>query len=214
MAFEIALLARPMTDPPSDLLEFLPLATRKRAKSFSSSTRLRDYYWARLLLCSILVRNNRRFHLVENPPQSPRVLDEDGSIFYYTTISHTGTYIGVAFSRNPVAIDLEVMKARDTLDALFERMFGAELLNATPDSERLETFYRYWGLHECGVKLQGTFRCSNTEISLYDHANRCVDYAHQVIDDNTILTIAGKLARDAHPRFYTTDEIESLLRAI
>ena len=42
MAFEIALLARPMTDPPSDLLEFLPLATRKRAKLFTSSTRLRE----------------------------------------------------------------------------------------------------------------------------------------------------------------------------
>ena len=118
MAFEIALLARPMTDPPSDLLEFLPLATRKRAKLFTSSTRLRDYYWARLLLCSILVRNNRRFHLVENPPNLPVCSMRMGVFFYYTTISHTGTYIGVAFSRNPVAIDLEVMKARDTLDAL------------------------------------------------------------------------------------------------
>ena len=69
------------------------------------------------------------------------------------SISHSENYIIVAFDKNPIGIDIEIMKERNFKD-LFARY------NIQSNSKEL--FYKFWTEYEATIKLQGN---ANTKIN-------------------------------------------------
>ncbi len=71
------------------------------------------------------------------------------------SISHSENIILIAFDKNPVGIDIEIMKERN-----FKELFAR--YNYKGENISKELFYKFWTEYEAGIKLQGT---PNTKIN-------------------------------------------------
>lgn len=73
---------------------------------------------------------------------------------YFTSISHTGEWVAVAFDTAPVAIDIETIKPRQW-QTLSEFIFPEHTTRWIKESSSpLESFYIVWGQRECEYKLK------------------------------------------------------------
>lgn len=74
----------------------------------------------------------------------------------YICLSHSGPVTVLAVSEKPVGVDLErVGEVRETIaQRFFPASFRAEL-DAAPEDEKAETFYRLWTTLEAALKLDG-----------------------------------------------------------
>ena len=124
------------------------LATIKSEKAQS------QFVWSRVLYNGLMRRITGAlptFELVAGKPH-PSFTHEGQT--YYTSISHTGSWVAVAFDTAPIAIDIETMKAREW-QKLSEFAFPEATTQwikstATP----LEAFYIVWGQMECDIKMK------------------------------------------------------------
>lgn len=65
------------------------------------------------------------------------------------SISHSENIILIAFDKNPIGIDIEIMKERN-----FKELFAR--YNYKGENISKELFYKFWTEYEAGIKLQGT----------------------------------------------------------
>ena len=65
------------------------------------------------------------------------------------SISHSENIILIAFDKNPIGVDLEIMKERN-----FKELFAR--YNYKGENISKELFYKFWTEYEAGIKLQGT----------------------------------------------------------
>ena len=77
---------------------------------------------------------------------------EDNSIYF--SISHSGTKAMVAFSDTDVGCDIQLMK-KDSI-SLADKYFTDEEQKEIKNSDNpVETFYKFWTLKECFMKISG-----------------------------------------------------------
>lgn len=86
--------------------------------------------------------------------------DENGKPFLvandpiHFSITHSSRHVAIAFSRNRVGIDLEVVRELDAR-ALAARFFSAEEAVLVGQSGESELFYRLWTSREAAIKADG-----------------------------------------------------------
>lgn len=180
--------------PDAGLLTYLLSDVINRAERFLSPKRQSDFLWTRLLLVALAKVRCLAVQFRENPPYSPIVLSDSP---FYSTISHTATFVGAALATAPVAIDLEVLRANRPLEAIAERCFGPDFLSCFPPEEKVTTFYKAWGVHECAVKLNGKFVVDGSDVRIRMPNNRSARIVHAPIGKKTLFTQA--LAADFRP---------------
>ena len=178
--------------PPADLVErWLTDTAKRRAASFASLKRRADYLWVRLMLRYLL----RRFFeygavLKERPPFSPLITGRDAELItpLFSTISHTGTFVGVGIASCPIAIDLEVISPDRPVEGLYKRLYGEAQFELIKD-DPVNAFYRAWGMNECAVKLPGVFVTDNGPLHVETQAGALAHVVHQKAADDTLMTI-------------------------
>lgn len=185
--------------PDAGLLTYLLPDVINRAERFLSPKRQSDFLWTRLLLVALAKVRGLAVQFRENPPYSPIVLSDSP---FYSTISHTATFVGAALATAPVAIDLEVLRADRPLEAIAERCFGPDFLSYFPPEEKVTAFYKAWGVHECAVKLNGKFVVDGSDVRIRMPNNRSArivhaPIVHAPIGKKTLFTQA--LAADFRP---------------
>ena len=178
--------------PPAHLVErWLTDTAKHRAASFASLKRRADYLWVRLMLRYLL----KRFFeygavLKERPPFSPLVVGRDGDLItpLFSTISHTGTFVGVGVASCPIAIDLEVVSSDRPVENLYKRLYGEDQFELIKD-DPVNAFYRAWGMNECAVKLPGVFVTDKGPLHVETHEGGLAHTVHQQVGDDTLMTI-------------------------
>ncbi len=178
--------------PPADLVEaWLTDIAKQRAASFASLKRRADYLWVRLMLRYLL----RRFFeygaiLKERPPFSPLIVGRDGDLItpLHSTISHTGTFVGVGVASCPIAIDLEVISKDRPVEGLYKRLYGEEQFARIAD-DPVNAFYRAWGMNECAVKLPGVFVTDDGPLHVATNSGSLAHTVHQTVGSDTLMTI-------------------------
>lgn len=179
------LMPRPESAPVDNKL--LSSEVLDRAATFHSERRRSDFLWARHLLTFALQSIDPMARMHERPPLTPAI---KSSSPLWASISHTDTWIGVALSHEPIALDLEVIKSSRVRQALFERVFGVELWKVALSKNPVEYFYRAWGVYECAVKLQATFARTDRSYRI-DLPDGPAHLEHFVLPQETMLTVAG-----------------------
>lgn len=74
-------------------------------------------------------------------------------------LSHSGTWLALAFSCAPVGVDIEKLRSSDRILKLVKRYFHPEelpLFSALEADAREQLFYRYWTIREAFLKGLGT----------------------------------------------------------
>lgn len=179
------LLARPKGMPGKKLLETLSADVIERGNGFLSKPRTLEYFWSRLILNYIIEKKGLLVSPQERAPLSP-LLEGQGK--FYTSISHTKTYIAVAVSSLPIAIDIEIVNPNRPIEAMWKRLFTQALWEKTPKDNRVLSFYQNWGLHECAVKLSGTLDINNEGVQiLYEGKNASMAFIG--LPKKTLLTL-------------------------
>ena len=90
------------------------------------------------------------YTVTENPWGKPVL---EGKPDFHFNLSHSGHYAAIAWGSEPVGIDLELLRQRDSIPKLVKRHFTpAEQAYA----EDMRRFYETWTAKESWLKFQGT----------------------------------------------------------
>ncbi len=183
----VALLPRQDVLPSTELLACIGSDALLRAEGFQSHKRRCDFLWNRWLLARLLAQTDPNARLQEQPPYSPVV---HASLPLFCSISHTRNIVAVALASHPVAIDVECPKPGRSIEPIWMRVLNRALWDNTPDEERTDAFYRYWGLYECAVKLKATFVPSATDVHVVAEGVR-LPHRHERPAPDTYLTVVS-----------------------
>lgn len=139
---------------------FLTKQQQMRLAEMENGKRRAEYTLSRLALRLCLESfsqiGNDRF-LFEQSPKPP-LAKKVGFADWYCSISHTATWVGVAVSPQPCAIDVEWMRPNRRIDVLYPYVFGARCAAHFQDCSRFcDSFYSRWGAKECAIKLDAHF---------------------------------------------------------
>ena len=146
------------------------LETFLKDRKFSSKEKQKQHCYGRFLVEKVA----KEVYKIENPEleivnKKPR--------FKYSqinfSISHSENIILVAFDKNPIGADIEIMKERN-----FEELFAR--YNYKGKNLSKELFYKFWTEYEAGIKLQGT---SKTKVNFR-------------LADNFMVTVCGNFEDD------------------
>lgn len=130
---------------------------KERLNAIHAPTRALQYFWSRVLYNGLLKRLTGRrvtWDLPKNRTHPP--IELDGRKLY-TSLSHSHHWIclGYDFDQN-LGVDIELVKPRDW-KALSQIAFDENVQRDIQTSDNpLLTFYCYWGLMECRIKLDIT----------------------------------------------------------
>lgn len=113
-----------------------------------------QFIWSRVIYNGLMRRITGHLPTFELPiGQAHPAFDHNGQT-YYSSLSHTGNWVAVAFDTAPVAIDIETIKPRQW-QSLSEFAFPEHASRWIQESESpLEAFYIIWGQRECDIKMQ------------------------------------------------------------
>lgn len=141
-------------------LLFLNDHQRQRLSRIENTKRRSEYTLSRLALRWLLDRlagKKESRCIVEQSPKPPLACAM-GKSDWYCSISHTRTWIGVAVSSLPCALDVEWMRPDRKINVLYPYVFGSECAQRFARSENFaDSFYFRWGAKECAVKLDAEF---------------------------------------------------------
>ena len=141
--------------------QLLPMLNRQESgkfQSFKSEQRRREYLASRALMRMALSHHYQydpahwQFSQAENaPPQLLNPARQD----LFISLSHSGDYVILAISEQPVGIDIEQAGQRTRALSIAKKVFTSEqqqALDALPEADRLQYFYRLWTQKEALVK--------------------------------------------------------------
>ena len=135
----------------------LSKSSKDKLSKRSTSSAIKSFKTSRALLLHILATDWSALGSSYEIDDStiPPVLNGDTPPFL--SISHSGDYVAVVVSENPVAIDVEMaVRERDYL-GLASRVFHLSEIKTIEQSkskkELEEAFYKIWTLRECFYKL-------------------------------------------------------------
>lgn len=125
-----------------------------RLATIRSQKAQNQFIWSRVLYNGLIRRLTGAMPTFELIPHQPHPTIRHGDLTYYSSISHTGNWVAVAFDTSPVAIDLETMKSREW-QKLSEFAFPTEACRWIESSTSpQDAFYIVWGQRECEIKMQ------------------------------------------------------------
>ena len=121
------------------------LKTFLKDRKFSSYKKEREHCYGRFLIKTV----GRKFFNIENTEleivnKKPKFKLSDIQF----SISHSENIIVAAFDKNPVGVDIEIMKSRN-----FPEIFARYNVKGIEITK--EMFYQYWTEYEAKIKLQG-----------------------------------------------------------
>ena len=115
-------------------------------RKFSSTEKEIQHCYGRFLLEKVAKEifeiENTELEIIN---QKPRFKFSD----IHFSISHSENIILIAFDKNPIGVDIEIMKERN-----FKELFAR--YNYKGENISKELFYKFWTEYEAGIKLQGT----------------------------------------------------------
>lgn len=163
-----------------EALKRLTDAQKQRYGAANSEKRRLQFAWSRVIYNGLMRRITGAFPTFELVASQPHPSFEHNGQTYYSSISHTGNWVAVAFDTHPIAIDLETMKPRQW-QQLSELTFNDNTIEWIRESASpLEAFYLMWGQRECEIKMQSypidarLFRGSKIKTQPYDLMLTCL----------------------------------------
>ena len=104
----------------------------------------------------------------------------------FFNLSHSGNYIGIAFSDNEMGLDIECIKQRKNFGALCEKVLSEseiKFLEALSDTDKLNLFTLLWTAREALLKDSGLGLVGLSALSFDIKRRRAIAY------DNCALTL-------------------------
>jgi len=141
--------------------QLLPMLSRQESgklQSFKSEQRHKEYLVSRALMRMALSRYYQcdpahwQFSQAENAP--PQLLNPARQALFIS-LSHSGGYVILAISEQPVGIDIEQFGQRTRALSIAKKVFTTEqqqALDGLPEADRLQHFYLLWTQKEALVK--------------------------------------------------------------
>lgn len=129
-------------------------------------------------LCGLYLAKNvaKKFYGISNPEIEIRNFKpffKDNNLYF--SISHSANIVAVAFHNENIGFDIEQCKTSRDYKKILERF------NIKKENPTKEDFYKFWTLHEAGIKL-GTNYVSSFTMPLTD------DYILSCVSDEIIVS--------------------------
>ena len=150
------------------------LPEARRQVYWASRSRLRSWL-ADLLGCAPLA-----VPLDSPPGRAPRLRDDAG----WVSLSHSGDGLLLAYSRQPIGVDLEPLDRPLAAEGLMRRFFPPQevaQLERLPAEERRHAVLCSWVLKEAAIKWQGTGLATDLRHWRPDHGSGRLDHAGQAL---------------------------------
>jgi 4'-phosphopantetheinyl transferase len=163
------------TDLEQIVLPQLHADEQARYRAFTNLERRRNWLAGRALLLAAL-----QHELGEVDPAALRTRPEGGVCYgaagINLNLSHSGDWFAVALSRNPVGIDIEWPRPRKLIENVADYFAEEEVvyLQALPEAQRQQAFYRFWTLKEAACKSVGLSLWQTLRHTVIDLASRRV----------------------------------------
>lgn len=132
----------------------LNASQKKRFATIHHEARALQYFWSRVLYNGLIKRLTNKVVTWDLPRDQihPAIATGDHNI--YTSLSHTKNWVCLGYDFDyPLGVDIEHVQPRNW-DGLSQICFNDDVRQCIFSSDDpLLTFYSYWGLTECRIKL-------------------------------------------------------------
>lgn len=127
---------------------------KKRLATIHHEGRALQYFWSRVLYNGLMQRLTGHTVTWDLPRDQMHPAISTGCHNIFTSLSHTKNWICLGYDLDyPLGVDIEQVRPRDWI-GLSQIYFDDEVRQCIASSEDpLLTFYCYWGLAECRIKL-------------------------------------------------------------